>query len=640
MLYKDDAYHRMFVDEAEEQILQLQNLILSLYQKDVSDDQVHLMFRVAHSLKGATATLNISSMVELTHRLEHIFDLKRKMNICFSEIMIDMMLSITDYLKKIHETLYKESTFEVDEALRIFLEEIDVYLPVYANQKEEKPYLEGHILTLDFEDDASMLCVKAYMIIDLLKDQLTIVKTNPQDYEHSEDLDFHHKFELQVEAAIDVDVIKKCLEPITDIKNIFWTQEEPKEKDEVQMIPTKIQSIKVPIEQVDRIISLTERLVILQEKMAYEMDLLKAEFKKDYVFHNIQKVQEDFNDQIAALRQLSVDTRMVPIEMIFRPLPRYLKKLTDNQDKEIELKLTGGDTGVDKKLIELLNDPLQHMIRNAVDHGFENSRERITKGKAAIGCLEINATQNQNQLILEIKDDGKGIDINTIKKKALSRNQISIEEAEYMTHQDWLDLIFKPGFSTKDIVNEVSGRGVGLDVVKDSILKLNGSIEMETSIGVGTTFFLKIPLTLSIMDCFILAQDNCLYGVPESMVLEVLSYEPMKLKESVYLSAYGNMFSWKDNYIPYLKLSEYYNLKPRDLPRYMHLCVVGLGDKKIALQCDEILGKKSLVMSSVGDLVGEDKILGRRNDLLGLSSLGDERLVQVLEISYFLKEKG
>lgn len=636
MLYKDDAYHRMFVDEAEEQILQLQELILSLYQKDVSDEKVHLMFRVAHSLKGATATLNIKSMVELTHRLEHIFEIKRTMNICFSEIMIDMMLSITDYLKKIHETLYHETTFEIDESLQSFLNAIDEFLPVYETDDVIKSNLEGHVLIIEFDEEASMLCVKAYMIIKLLQEDLQILKTNPSDYENADDPLFHQKLQVQVEKPVSIEQIAQILEPITDIKKLYYSEEKPKEKQEVVMIPTTIQSIKVPIEQVDKVISLTERLVILQEKMTYELDLLKKQVNKDYLFHHVQKVQEDFSDQIRTLRQLSVETRMVPIEVIFRPLPRYLKKLTDQNQKAIELVMMGAETGVDKKLVELLNDPLQHMVRNAVDHGIEMPLERVSKGKPPVGRIEISATHNQNQLILEIKDDGKGIDFNHIRKKALSKNQISIEEAEYMSEQDWLDLIFKPGFSTKESVNEISGRGVGLDVVKASILKLNGSIEMKTSPDKGTSFFLKIPLTLSIMDCFIMTQANCLFGIPESMVFEVISLKPSDFKPKIFESEYGNMFNWKDNYIPYTKLSDKFHLRTRNLSPFIHLCVVGIGDKKIALQCDEMLGRKSLVISSVEDLVGENKILGRRDDLLGLSALGDERLVQVLEVSHFL----
>lgn len=638
MLSRGNTYHQIFYEETGDQINELENLISLLYQPDFSEDNIDLMFRLAHSLKGSAAAMAISPVVDLTHRLESIFDLKRKHDICFTEMMVDMMLSIIDVLKKIHSNLF-ESTgdlFNID----VFLEEIDGFLPQFEEKKIiERDQIQGLTLLLEFNEDASMLCVKAYMIIELLKDHFTINETRPSDYENADDDDFNHQLVIGLDHQLNDQALKEILEPITDIKSVKWVENKIEEKAKPTPIQgsVDVQSVKVAVEQIDKMIQLTESLVILQEKMDYEINQLSSHLSKEHLLHPMKSHLEHLSDQIDIMRGLSVQTRMVPMALLFNKLPRYVNQLCREKHKEVKLNISGSESAIDKSLIEKLSDPINHLIRNAVDHGIETIEERLEKSKLAVGHIEISALQSQNQLVLEIKDDGRGVSLDQVRKKALVSQLISLEEAEYMTDKDWMDVIFLPGFSTKKQADDLSGRGVGLDVVQESIRRLNGSLELKTN-ETGTSFIIKVPLTLSIMDCFILKQDECLFGIPEAMILEVMTLTNEAFNEKSYKTDYDHLFLWQDHHIPYLDIKDAYHLYTTTDKKH-HICVVSIGEYRMAIHAEQIIGKKSLVISSISYLTGKDTLIGERNDLLGLSTLGDESMVQVLDVSYWMNQK-
>jgi two-component system chemotaxis sensor kinase CheA len=324
------------------------------------------------------------------------------------------------------------------------------------------------------------------------------------------------------------------------------------------------------------------------------------------------------------LQQLVMKTRMVKIGKVFNKYPRLVRDLSKIADKKINLVIEGEETELDKTLIEEINDPLVHLIRNSVDHGIEKENVRIENGKEPVGTIKLSAQQEGNTIIITIEDDGKGIDPEVIKNKAVSKGLISREKAEELTKQEIYNLIFLPGFSTAEVVTNISGRGVGMDVVKTNVTKLRGTIEIDSVPKKGTKISIRLPLTLAIISGLVVKVQNEQFVIPLSLVIEVIRVH----KDNIYYVNQKPNIKLRDKVIPVVSLREkVLKVNGKKNTDYQYVVIVGLAEKQIGLEVDGLIGQKEIVIKSLGNLIG--KIPG----IAGSTILGDGSIILILDVA-------
>ena len=324
----------------------------------------------------------------------------------------------------------------------------------------------------------------------------------------------------------------------------------------------------------------------------------------------------------ASLQETVVDVRMLPIGHVFERFPRLVRDLSRQTGKDIELILEGEDTRIDKAIIDEIGEPLVHLIRNSVDHGIETPEERVARGKTPTGTILLSAAQESNHVVITIMDDGSGIDAVRVREKAVSRGLLKGDEV--LSERDVVQLIFSQGFSTREAITEVSGRGVGLDVVLKSIERLSGLVEVETVQGVGTKFIIQLPLTLAIISALLVEAGGRRYAVPLSSVVESIKFAPAEIRTINGREA----LRIRDRIVPLLRLTALFGLDPLpgEDPRYA--VVIGRGDKRVAMAVDRLCGQQEVVIKGL-----DASISGPATGLAGATIMGDGRVVLILDVA-------
>jgi len=329
------------------------------------------------------------------------------------------------------------------------------------------------------------------------------------------------------------------------------------------------------------------------------------------------------------LQTVVMRARMLPIARVFNKFPRMVRDLAREMNKKVELLIYGEETEVDKSVIEYIYDPLVHIIRNAIDHGIESPEERIKVGKPEKGKIILKAEHEGNYIVITVEDDGRGIDPDKIRKRAIEKNLITEQEAMSISDKDILNFIFIPGFSTASKVTNVSGRGVGLDVVKANIMKLNGIIDLQSTPGVGTKFILKLPLTLAIIQGLLVGVAGEIFIIPLSSVVEVVRVKP----DQVHSIKGREIIRLRDSILPLVRLEEIFNLKSNDHreKRNFYIVVLGLAEKKIGLVVDALIGQKEVVIKSLGSYLKNVK------GIAGATILGDGTVRLIIDVAQVFK---
>jgi len=319
--------------------------------------------------------------------------------------------------------------------------------------------------------------------------------------------------------------------------------------------------------------------------------------------------------------------RMQPIEKVFSKFPRLVRDLAGPLGKRVELKVYGEDTEVDRSVIEHIGDPMVHIIRNAIDHGLETPEERRAKGKSELGTITIRASQKGNQIVIEVSDDGRGIDVEKVKKKAIAKAIITADEASRMTDETAVNIIFLPGFSTAEVATELSGRGVGMDVVKTNISKLNGAVEIVTAKGAGSTFTIRLPLTVAIIQTLMVKSDGARYAIPLAPVEETLMVSKQDISEVAGVDA----LTVRGKIYPLFDLSNVLGETRKEGSLYKYAVMVSVGDKRFSIGVDELLGQEEVVIKTV------DGINTGSSHILGATITGDGKVVFILDLASLSK---
>jgi len=564
-----------FIVETKEIIDSLDVDLIELEQNPEAEELINKVFRSFHTIKGTSSFLNLTKLTTLTHRCEDILNKIRKKETKLNPQIMDYILQGFDKIKELVVKIENEKNEEVD------------------------------------TDEIVQKLTELYKSLG----QTDKAESSVEPIRQSEE-------NIQIIEST-FDEIKK-----SDIKIESSTSSENEEKKELVIKQTETKksdnTIRVDVERLDDLLNNVSELVLGRNRLAQINMDVSVEYEGTKLARELAETTKLIDMMTNELQQLVMKTRMVKIGKVFNKYPRLVRDLSKIADKKINLVIEGEETELDKTLIEEINDPLVHLIRNSVDHGIEKENVRIENGKEPAGTIKLSAQQEGNTIIITIEDDGKGIDPEVIKNKAVSKGLISREKAEELTKQEIYNLIFLPGFSTAEVVTNISGRGVGMDVVKTNVTKLRGTIEIDSVPKKGTKITIRLPLTLAIISGLVVKVQNEQFVIPLSLVIEVIRVH----KDNIYYVNQKPNIKLRDKVIPIVSLREkVLKVNGKKNTDYQYVVIVGLAEKQIGLEVDGLIGQKEIVIKSLGNLIG--KIPG----IAGSSILGDGSIILILDVA-------
>lgn len=504
-------------------------------------------------------------------------------------------------------------------------------------------------ITIYIAKDCVLKSARAYLVLRNLEEYADIIKSVPstQDLENEK---FNDNFSVVVFSKHKENVIRAAIEGVTEIQKVYIQKIEKstselrtiseelrhrkriENKEQYQKNAADIQkskenkkailnrTVRVDIEKLDIMMNLVSELIIAKNGLISIGDTIGRNRTKD-----------GFNEQIEYLERITTNlhesvmkVRMVPIESVVNRFPRMVRDLSKKLNKSIELVMSGEDTELDRTVIDEIGDPLMHLLRNSVDHGIEDRAKRLAIGKNEKGTVTLDAYQDGNNVVIEVGDDGGGLNLDRIKAKAVERELITMEQAEQMLDKDALDLIFRPGFSTADIVTDISGRGVGLDVVKNKISNIGGNIEAKTEFGKGSKFIIRLPLTLAIIQALMVEVGPEKYAIPLGSIQII---EDINANDIKYVQG-NRVITLRGNVIPIIMLEEILEVPKDEAEATTYtVVIVAKGDKTIGLVVDNLIGQQEIVIKSLGKLINNNKMIS------GATILGDGEVALILDVN-------
>lgn len=636
-------YLGVFIEEAKEHIESLEENLVKLEKEPDNQDFIQAIFRSFHTIKGSSGSMGFQQMAELAHLLENLLDRVRRGEVSVSSSLIDLLLQGVDFLKRMLEEITKKGQ-EPDWNM----EEIFSALQNFRGEGEKDDSGE-YWLTVKLAPDCSMKGVRAYLVISRLQDSgIEVVNTVPS-LSDLEGENFGQSFDVLVRTALPSEEVAKIVESVAEIERVEAKggEGEEEERDQIeekeekntvsptgeQKITTNLKkTVRVDVERLDSLLNLVGELVIDRTRLE---DIIQR--LKDY--QELIQFREILSDTTTHIGRITNDlqmeimkARMLPLAEVFNRFPRLIRDLARQSGKEINFIIEGEETELDRSLLEEITDPLIHLLRNAVDHGIESREERISKGKPPQGEIVLRAYQEENSVVIVVEDDGRGLDIEKIKDKAVRMGLVTPEEVSKMSEQEIVDFIFYPGFSTSDEVTEVSGRGVGMDVVKRNIERVNGQVRVESQLGVGTAFYLRLPLTLAIIRALLVRVGESIYSIPLSDVVEIEKVE----KENTYWVNRVLTTLFRGKTLPLLWLEalldsrKYDFISEDEIPEVLYTVVVSASSSLAGLVVDEVLGEQEIVIKSLGSYMGDVRGLG------GATILGDGGISLIIDVASLL----
>lgn len=621
-----DRYKQEFLQEAREYLDVMNQNFIRVENGDL--DALNEIFRVAHTIKGMAGFMGYKNLENLCHKLESVMGKIRDGEIPANEEIVDIMLKSVDKIEEILNKIEKDNSDDVD--ISEILSNFESIMKDHENSGKKN---EGKISTQDkniananirvdikLSDDCVMKSVRAALILEALNELTEVIATDP-DEETIEKDDFDGKFSVYIKG--DRDKVYEALRKIAEIESFDVveisskvTSEDTKEKFTEKL--KKTESIRVNIKQLDTIMNLVGELVICKGRL--------LQIAQEYDIPELREAVSIMDKSIISLQDEIMRIRMVKIERIFNKFPRMVRDLARKLGKKVELIIEGHDTELDRTILDEISDPLVHLVRNAVDHGIEYPEERKLAGKSEVGKIIISARRERNNVIIEIEDDGRGLDTEKIKQKAIEKGLISPSEVESLSEEDLKMLIFTPGFSTKDTVTEISGRGVGMDVVKTKVEKLGGNIKLFSEKGKGTKIRITLPPTVAIIKALLVKVGEEYYAIPLSNVIEALN-----VTDENYKIIHGNSFLYvRNKLIPAFRLRDLFNINGSNAEKEVGIIVEKEGER-FALIVDAITDQQEIVIKPLSSFLA--KVRG----FCGVTILGDGRVVPIIDVSSLLE---
>ncbi len=638
-----------FLVEAFEMIEEMDQDLVELENNPDDLELLNKIFRVAHTIKGSGSFLNFDKLTHLTHHMEAVLDKARKGELKITPEIMDVILESVDAMKAILEYIRDHGD---DSSPDVDIEPIVKKLDAIVNgnqqsqtQKEEKkeaPKTVGGInldeINPDNLDELDLSSLSPEELDQVLEKLVEDMNTSPEEEgieeveiveENKEDTGEKKEENKEDKKEENKEIEKKESETLPSKKTSTEVTKEEQKKDlQKKIISTKEQTIRVDVKRLDQLMNLIGELVLAKNRLIKIYNDVEERYEGEKFLEELNQVVSSISIVTTDLQIAVMKTRMLPIGKVFNKFPRLVRDLSRELGKKVRLIIEGEDTELDKSIIEEIGDPLVHMIRNAIDHGIEPPEERRKLGKPEEGTIWLRAYNEGNMIVIEIKDDGRGMDPEKLKKKAIEKGIITPQEAENMSDKEAFMLIFKPGFSTADKVTSVSGRGVGMDVVKTNIEKLNGIIEVDSVPGKGTTFKLKIPLTLAIIQALLVASQEDLFAVPLSNVIETVRI----VEEDIYTIEGRSVLKLRDEVLPLVNMADIFNIEKVLMPeKYLYVVILGLGATKIGLIVDRFIGQEEIVIKSLGEF------LKGLPGIAGATIRGDGRVTLIVDVASLMK---
>ncbi len=641
-----------FLIEAFEMNEQLDQDLVELEHNPEDLDLLNRIFRVAHTIKGSSSFLNLNILTHLTHNMEDVLNRARKGEIKITPDIMDVVLRSIDLMKTLLVTI-RDTGSDTNNGKENEIEEAVKQLQAITSQNLEGAKETSGIKETQKEKAKEEIKAKAKEEIKANKTPTAENPVSDNPLADEPDLDYANMSAEEVEAEIER-LLNKRQE--ADKERRAQKKQEDQAKPKQEVTPTKEppktetpkapktetkakakanteenkapsigveQTVRVDVRRLDHLMNLIGELVLGKNRLIRIYSDVEERYDGEKFLEELNQVVSSISAVTTDLQLAVMKTRMQPVGKVFNKFPRMVRDLSRELGKSIELIIEGEETELDKSIVEEIGDPLIHIIRNSCDHGIEPLEERRRLNKPETGKVQLSAYNEGNHIVIKISDDGKGLDPVMLKEKAVEKGVISERDAEGMSDREAFNLIFKPGFSTAKVVSNVSGRGVGMDVVKTNIEKLNGIIEIDSEVGVGTTQKLKIPLTLAIIQALLVGVQEEYYAIPLSSVLETVRIS----QDEIYTVDGKSVLRLRDEVLSLVRLSDIFKVDAiLESNSDVYVVIIGLADQKIGVIVDYLIGQEEVVIKSLG------YYLKNTRGIAGATVRGDGKITLIVDV--------
>lgn len=651
----EDILRNAFYEEAEELFQEIEYCILEMDRIGTTKENIDSLFRYMHTLKGSSAAMQMNDMATLTHHLEDILGMVRDQKLGISREMIDVMLQSLDEIKMYvaahkHDEFYEINVKKYANMLELL--KAKKFTDNISKTKEKSKGYEGeninyvnalglderaYLIQINLHKDTLMKGARLFIVTDKLR---TFGQIQQTSWEESKIDEIEGQgFEIIYTSNLTKDEIEDLMLTVSDIEKVEVSGVEAYDKSDKPKKPQQeLQSaIRVNISKLDQLLRIVEELSVDKERLKQLMKKVEQKYKNDSdvkllsgLVHQIDFIGNEMQESV-------MSTRMYTLDSIFSRFPRMIRDMSKLQGKEIELKVEGESTELDRSIMEKIIDPLNHIVRNSVDHGIESPDEREKHGKCRKGIIKLSAGQEQGHIYIRIEDDGKGINVHKVKKKAIKKGLITEIQAKSLTAKQALELIFLPGFSTTEKVTSSSGRGVGMNVVKENIEQINGIIEIDNAEGEKLSITLKLPLTLAIIQSLLIRTNQFRFVLPLLSIIEIFKVKHSEYDKKIKHVHGKEVMNWRGEVLPVMRISDLFNSGEQKQGSFVGI-VIGLSTRKIILGVEEIIGQQQVVIKSLDKFVGKENVLGELKGISGTVILGDGDFAYILDVQTLLKE--
>ena len=632
-------YSRLFVSEARESLRVMSDSMLELEKDPSNKEMIDQVFRACHSIKGMAGMMNMKVITETTHALEDVLSGVREGRVqptgdtaeaIFSCIdALDAMVSAVESSTPVIENL------ELVERLRGIIFSMPKPPPVKRKAKEERQAVRGAerkettSVKIKLGRRCALPSARAVVILKELAKAAEVEQTSPTE----EEIEHEHMFEDMTVVVVPGDKFTDALKRVvamTDVDEVLvGATDEPVEKwnrmARQEAVPAASvseaplpQNVRVGMDKLDDLLDNVGELVIGRSRLQE-----KATAHEDYELQEISALIDKLTFDIQS-RVLGI--RMIPLDTVMSRFPRMVRDISKAEGKEVELVVESGGIELDRTVVDKITEPLMHLFRNCIDHGIEPMEERVRLGKRPKGLIRIVASKQQDHVLIEISDDGKGIDLDVVKKTAITKGVMSKEQADAASGRELIDLLFRAGFSTKTEVTEVSGRGVGLDVVRRNVEDLGGTVMVNTSKGAGSTFSLWLPFTLAIIEAMLVGVADQTYAIPMGSIVETHRYEADDIKTI----RSREVVQLRGEVLPLIRMREFFGLENAPKKDDINTLIVQSRERRAALEVDELSGHQQIVVKSL------DHRLRKVPGVSGGTILGSGKIALILDVDSIL----
>ncbi|GHQ00968.1 hybrid sensor histidine kinase/response regulator [Helicobacter pylori] len=639
-----------FLIEAFEMNEQLDQDLVELEHNPEDLDLLNRIFRVAHTIKGSSSFLNLNILTHLTHNMEDVLNRARKGEIKITPDIMDVVLRSIDLMKTLLVTI-RDTGSDTNNGKENEIEEAVKQLQAITSQnlegakegtkeapkKENQEEAKKENIKENQENKAKAPTAENSASDNPLANEPDLDYTNMSAEEveaeierllnKRQEADKERRAQKKQEAKPKQEVAPKTETPKTETPKAPKTETKTKAKADTEENKAPSigveQTVRVDVRRLDHLMNLIGELVLGKNRLIRIYGDVEERYDGEKFLEELNQVVSSISAVTTDLQLAVMKTRMQPVGKVFNKFPRMVRDLSRELGKSIELIIEGEETELDKSIVEEIGDPLIHIIRNSCDHGIEPLEERRRLNKSETGKVQLSAYNEGNHIVIKISDDGKGLDPVMLKEKAVEKGVISERDAEGMSDREAFNLIFKPGFSTAKVVSNVSGRGVGMDVVKTNIEKLNGIIEIDSEVGVGTTQKLKIPLTLAIIQALLVGVQEEYYAIPLSSVLETVRIS----QDEIYTVDGKSVLRLRDEVLSLVRLSDIFKVDAiLESNSDVYVVIIGLADQKIGVIVDYLIGQEEVVIKSLG------YYLKNTRGIAGATVRGDGKITLIVDV--------